>query len=143
MDDAQAVEQILAKASGVNLGLQVTIGGADKARVNFDRRVATDRDERLFLYGSKQFGLHWNRQFPQLIQKQSSSVGVFELSDSPAGGSSEGTLFVTEEFAFQNTVGQGRALTEPPRHGVGNCEGNPVEAEPSWSDRTNSSCHHV
>src|SRR5215472_9496797 len=72
--------------------------------------AAASTFELLFLQDPQQFRLQRRRNVAYFVQKQRAFVGHFEAANLLRNGSGEGTLLMTEEFALQKIVGNGRAV---------------------------------
>ena len=75
-----------------------------------DRLVAAQRHEGFLLNHLQQLGLQGQRDFPDFIQEDGAVPGGFEFSLALGVGAGERPLFVAEQFALQQLLGQGRAI---------------------------------
>ena len=66
--------------------------------------------ELLFLKNAKKFGLQLERKLTDFVQKQGSALGRLKASQILSHSPGEGAAFVAEEFAFQQSGGNGRAV---------------------------------
>ena len=112
LDGAQAVKKIFAEASGQNFGAQVAIGGGDQADVDLFYFGRADALDFAILNHAQQFGLHGQRGFADLVEKNRAAVGVFEQARAGVGGAGEGAAHVAEELAFEQGVDQRRAVAD-------------------------------
>ena len=53
-EDAETVEQVLAKMAGFDFGFQIPVGGGDDARVDFAGMTLADAGDFPFLQGAQQ-----------------------------------------------------------------------------------------
>ena len=70
LDDVDAVEEVLAEAPLLDLGLEVAVGRGDDARVERQLLVAADRADRALLQGAQQLRLHAQRHLADLVEEQ-------------------------------------------------------------------------
>ena len=61
--------------------------------------------ELFLLQDSQQLGLHWRRQFANLVEKQGSIIGGLQLSLPHPDGAGVCPLLMSEEFAFEQGFG--------------------------------------
>jgi hypothetical protein len=78
--NAQAIEEILTKATLVDLFLQIPIARSDNADIDFACAGVAEAFKLLFLQYAEQLGLHGEWHFADLIEKQCSAIGKFETS---------------------------------------------------------------
>jgi hypothetical protein len=64
----------------------------------------------MILQDAEQLGLHFQWNFPNLIEEERASIGQFEAPDFLADGTGKCAFFVAEQFAFQQTRGNSRAV---------------------------------
>jgi len=90
--------------------VEIAVGGADDADIDFSRLVAADAFKLAFLQHAQQFGLQGQGQFADLVQKDGTEMRVFKTSGFGAVGPGKGSFFVAEEFGFEQVFGNGRAV---------------------------------
>src|ERR1700722_15764310 len=84
--------------------------GADHPHIGMDRSRTAQTLELSLLEDAKNLGLQFQRKIADLVQEQSASVSPFESSDTSCHRSGVGATLVTEQFAFQQTCGNGGAI---------------------------------
>src|ERR1035438_8187020 len=109
VDDLDAVVQILPEGALGDFGFQILIGRRQKAHVDGDGTVAAHAFQDALLQHAENLGLRGEAEVADLVQEQGASVGLLELAHAriDAGGDA---LLDAEEFAFQQRLGQGRAV---------------------------------
>ena len=119
-DDVDSIKEVFAERSVLDHLIQVTRRGGHNANVDVHFRVAADSSQFSLLQNSQQLGLKQQRQVADFVQKKRSAVGCFEETSPLAVGSSERSLFVTEQFTFQQVLrdrsaidGNERAIRTP------------------------------
>ena len=108
--DVQAVEQILAERVLVDLLFEVLVGRGDDADVDLDHLVAAQPLELLLLQHAQHLGLRLEAHVADFVEEDRALVGLLELADLPIGGAGERALLVTEQFGFDQLVGNGGAI---------------------------------
>jgi hypothetical protein len=109
-DDVDAVEEILAEALLLDLGLEVAVGRGDDARVERDLLVAADGAHHALLERAQELGLHLQRHLADLVEEERSAAGLHEEAGARALGVGEGAAHVAEELALEQRRGHGRAV---------------------------------
>jgi hypothetical protein len=103
--DVEAIEEILAKASRVDLAFEVTVGGRDDARRDRDSAVAADPRHHPLFEDAKQLRLRRQRQLPDLVEEERSSAGVLERPPAQPIGARERAALVAEQLALDELFG--------------------------------------
>ncbi|MNV48309.1 hypothetical protein D3C71_1402080 [compost metagenome] len=62
------------------------------------------------LQHAQQLGLHRQRQLADFIEKQRAAIGALELALALADGAGEGAAHMAKQLAFDQRIGQGRAV---------------------------------
>ena len=109
-EHVEPVEEVLAEAAGRGQRFQVLVGGGDEADVGVDRRVAADALELLLLQQPQQLRLRGGRHVADFVHEDGSAVGLLELADAAAVGAGERAALVAEKLAFQQRLGNRRAV---------------------------------
>ena len=73
------------------------------------------RSNCLILQHAENLGLHQRRHVADLVEEQRAAVALLELADPLAVGAGERAFFVAEQFAFQQLLGNGRAVDRQER----------------------------
>ena len=106
MNRVEAEEQVLAKLSGGDLGLEVGVGGGDEADVDAISAGGTDAFEFTGFEHAQDFRLLAQRDRANLVHEQRTAIGEFEAAGAIGFGVGERSADVAEEFAFKNAFGQ-------------------------------------
>src|SRR5579859_947449 len=110
IDDVEAEEQILAERALAHFVLEIAVGGGDDAHIHLHRRIAADAVDLAFLQGAQQFGLQARVHFRYFVEQQGAAGGFLELAEAAGHGAGEGALLVAEQLAFQQILGDRRAV---------------------------------
>ena len=108
--DIDAVIKIGAEIALRDGFLEIAIGGADDAHIDFERLGPADALKFALLQHAQQLGLERGGDFADLVEEQGAAMRQFETADALADGAREGALFVTEQFGFDDAFRQRRAI---------------------------------
>ncbi len=108
--DIEAVEQIFAEGFGQDLGFEVLVGRRDDTDIGADRVIAAHAREGAVLQHAQEFALQGERHFADLVEKKRSPIGLLEATDALGTRAGERSFFVTEQFALQQVLRNGRAI---------------------------------
>ena len=116
----ESVEKILAKLCICDQPVKAFVGGGEESDVNLDDLVASESFKFFFLDGPQQLGLHINIQGVDIVQKDRSLIGYFELPHSGAVCTGEGPLIVPEYLTLHEGGRDGGTIDDherpvPPR----------------------------
>ena len=114
-NDAQAVHEIRAKASGLDLAPQRPVRGRDDADVHLDRVTLSDPRDLVGLEHAQHLRLEIERHLGHLVQKERAAVGQAELAGHVAHRARERSLRVSKELTLQERLRNGRAVDRPKR----------------------------
>ena len=117
IDHVQAVEQVFAEGPVLDRLGQVAVGGGQDADVHADGLGAADPVDLALLNGPQQLGLQAGVHLRDFVQQQGAAIGLLELADAAGQRAGEGALLVTEQFAFQQVLGDGGAVDRDERLG--------------------------
>ena len=106
----QPVVEVVAEAAVGNHLRQVAVRGRNQPHIDLDRLRAAQALELLFLQHAEQLGLQLRGDVADLVEEQRPLVRQLETPDFLADGTGEGTLLVAEQFAFQQSRGDGGAV---------------------------------
>src|SRR5258707_6796670 len=109
-DNIQSIEEVLAKVLLGDLMLQSLVRRGNNSDVRFDRGVSADPRKFSLLEDSQYFALDCQWHISNFIQEKRTPVTLFESADSLGRSSSERTLFMTEQLAFQQIFRNRRAI---------------------------------
>jgi hypothetical protein len=108
--DIQPLEEILAKGSGRDGGLQVTIGCRDQANVYLDRMIAAHTLEFSLLQHPQERDLRFHCEFADLVQEERPALSGFKPPQTPLQCASECSLFMPEKFGRDQRLRNRRAV---------------------------------
>ncbi len=108
--DVQAVVEIAPEGAVFDRVFQVLIGGGDDAHVGLDGLVAAHPLEFFLLEHPQQPHLDVQADGADLVQKKRAFVGQFEFAQLLLDGAGKRSFFVAEQLAFDEVLGQGRAV---------------------------------
>jgi hypothetical protein len=94
---------------------QIAVGGGDNADVGFELASPADPLEFPLLQDAQQLGLLGQRHFADFIQKERAALRDFKLAFLLGDGPGECAFLVTEQFAFEQRLGQRRAVDRDER----------------------------
>jgi hypothetical protein len=101
----QAVIQVFAELAQRDLFRQVAVGGADQADVEFDRRLAAERDHLAFFEHPQQARLQGDRHVADLIEEEGAGIRLQQLAALAfLAGAGKGAGPVAEQFAFDQRL---------------------------------------
>src|SRR5262249_3793978 len=106
----QAEIKIFAEGARAVGCFEVTVRCSDHADIHIDLVIAADWPDFLFLQNAKQLGLHFQRQFADFVQKNSTAIGRLKQTSFGLGRSSKSALFVAEKLAFHQRRYKGTAI---------------------------------
>ncbi|OPZ59375.1 MAG: hypothetical protein BWY87_01038 [Deltaproteobacteria bacterium ADurb.Bin510] len=110
LDHLEPVIEILAKFALSDHLAQVAVGGRDHAGANLDGRAVADAFKLAFLQHAQELELNARRDVADLVQKDRTAAGQLEATLFVADGAGEGPLDVAEQLAFEQALGQSRAV---------------------------------
>ncbi|MNN13033.1 hypothetical protein D3C81_1260500 [compost metagenome] len=108
--DVQAIGEVFAETPGARLFQQVRLGRGDHPQVDGDALVGAEPLQRLFLQHAQQLDLLRQRHALDLVEEQGAAVGMFQLADALALGAGERAALMTEQLAFEQLLGDRRAV---------------------------------
>ena len=123
-EHGQAVVEVGAEATALDLAGEVAVGGGDHPHVDVVRAVGADALDLAALQRAQQLGLQRQRQLADLVEEQRAPVGHLELARPVAQRAGEGARHVAEQLALGDRLRQRRAvdvdqrLFAPRRQGV-------------------------
>src|ERR1043166_4587520 len=106
----EAVVEVGPKLAVSNHLLQIAVCGRDQSNVDLLRTSASETFELAFLQRAQQLRLDLHRNIADLVQEKRSLVRQFQPSDLLRNSPREGASFVPEQFAFQQSGGNGRTI---------------------------------
>src|SRR5882724_10783531 len=109
-ENIQAIEKITAEFAFGDQAAQVRVGGGDHAGIHVNGAGSAEAFEFMLLQNTQQFGLQFQRNVANFIEKNGAFIGEFEAANFLGNGSGEGAAFVAEKFAFQQAAGNGGAI---------------------------------
>src|SRR5689334_17607255 len=109
-DDVEAVVEVLAKASLGDALDEVAVGGCDEADVEGDGFGAAEALELAFLEDAEEFGLEFEGEVADFVEKEGAALGLFEAAGAVLHGSCVCAADVAEQLGFEKAIGQGVAV---------------------------------
>jgi hypothetical protein len=106
----QPVKEIGPKATLLDGLLEVPVRGGHTAEVDLNWLVTTHPNDLTFLQHAEKVRLSLQADIADLIQEDRSSLGDLELPFLAVLGAGEGSFFVTEQLAFQQSFRQCAAV---------------------------------
>ena len=83
---------------------------ADDAHVDLDLVASADPLDHSLLQEAQNLHLQRERKIADFVQHQRAAIGRLDLADRLPRGAGEGALFVAEQLAFEQVVGNGGAI---------------------------------
>ena len=108
--DIESVEEVHSERALPDLFLQKPIGRGEDAHVCSYGMRAADPLKLSVLNHLQQLGLQVERQFADLVEKQSASVGQFKAADLSGSGACVGAFFTAEKLALNQCWRQAGAV---------------------------------
>lgn len=111
-----AEEEVFAELLAADHGLEIFVGGADKADVGLAFVVAADADDLAGLEDAEELGLHLEGHIADFVEEECAAGaagtvgGVFEDAFAVLFGPGEGAADVAEELIFEEGFGLGGAV---------------------------------
>src|SRR4029453_4387933 len=109
-DDIDSVVKILAELSFPDQILEVLVRRGDDANVDLYGLYAADAREFAFLQNPQQLSLRHGTEVPDFVEEQGAAVGELELAHAASRRIGERALFVAEQLAFDQRLGEGGAV---------------------------------
>src|SRR5262249_53940702 len=106
----EAEIEITAELSGVDRLFERPVGRCHDANIDPDRFIAADALIWMPFQDAQQFGLSAGVEFADFVEEDCSAVGCFKFADLAFGGSRKRPLLMAEQFAFQEALGERRAI---------------------------------
>jgi len=107
--------EIFTKEFFTDAGGEIAVGGNDDAEVHVNGLRATDAFKAAFFEDAKELGLAGQGQFADFVEEEGAALREFDFADFAIAGAGEGAAFVTEEFVFEERVGNGGAIESDER----------------------------
>lgn len=108
--NVEPVEEVLHEESLAPGGNHIAVGGGDHPGGELNDLGATHSLEFMFLHDSQERRLGVERHVPDLVQEDGPVVGLLELADPALRCAGERALLMTEELAFDQGLGERRAV---------------------------------
>ncbi len=100
----QPVVEVLAEAPGLDLRLEIPVGGGDQAHVHAGRLDAAHALELALLERAQQLHLHLHGDLADLVQEEGAAVGQLEAAGLGGDSAGEGAALVAEQLALDQVV---------------------------------------
>src|SRR5579863_4357876 len=108
--DVDAIVQILTEGSILDFSVELAIGGADDAHFHFLVFLSSDAAKLSILQQLQKLRLQSKIEFGNLVEKKRSAMRHLNASGLSAIRSGEGSFFIAEQFAFQQSPGYSRTV---------------------------------
>ena len=103
----QTVKQVFAECALLHPLFQVLVGGCNHPHIGFDGAVAAHAVEVAIAQDPQQAGLQIELHVTNFIQEQCATIGLFKAATAHGLRTSEGTAFVSKQFALEQIFGNG------------------------------------
>src|SRR4029077_4301641 len=110
VDDVEAVIEIVAKPPRRDGEREVSVRSREDPDVHFHRGFAADSRKGAILQDVKQLGLELRVKIADLVEKDGSVIGRFELADLELMRPGEGAALMAEQLALQQILRNRRAV---------------------------------
>src|SRR5258706_9234915 len=104
------MEEVFAELPFPSHRFQIAVRGSDNARIHRNSFGPAYALESLLLEHAQEFHLGVGWQIADFVEKEGALVGLLETADAPLVRARERAAFVTEQFAFQQVLRDGRAI---------------------------------
>src|SRR6516164_3343838 len=118
VDHVNSVEQILPEGPVLDFAFENAVGGADDAHFDFLVFLGTDPAELAVLKKLQELGLQGQIELGDFIQKERAAVRQLNTAGLGTIGAREGSLFVSEQLAFEQGAGDRGAVDLDVRAGA-------------------------
>src|SRR6266853_4207534 len=99
-DHVEAEIEILAEGSFLVFGVEIAVSGGHDTHVHFDLLITAHGADFFLLEKAQELGLHLERKFADLVEKNGSGMGRLQQSLLGTKSAGESAFFVAEQFAF-------------------------------------------
>lgn len=111
-DLSDAKVEITTKCASVDGSNKVAACGSNDANVDFAVRGTANALDATFCDGTKEFGLDFDGEFTQFVEKNGAAVSLEKRRETFVDGACEGTSLVAEEGGFGEALGDGSAIDD-------------------------------
>jgi len=108
--DRDAVEQVVAEASLLDLAVEVAARGCHQPDIDANRALPAHATDFGALDGAQQLGLELQRQVADLVDEERAAVGTFEHALAGCDRARERAAFVSEQLRFDQVRCDGGAV---------------------------------
>ena len=108
--DVQTVEKVFAEQFFRHEVFQVAAGRGEETDIGMQFLVAADAGKGPFLQEAEQFHLSLHGEVADLVEEQGAAVSGFRAADTPGNCSGESSFFMSEQFTFDQILGESRAV---------------------------------
>src|SRR5436190_2627678 len=109
-DDREPEIQVFAEATLLDFFLEILVRGGDDADVYFDRPRGSEALDFAFLQHAQDLGLRLRAHVADFVEENRSAIRLFELADLLFRRAGERPLFVPEQLALDQVLGNGGAI---------------------------------
>ncbi len=122
VEDIQAIEKIIAQVSLGDRLLGNFVGRGQHANIDGGFALAAQAAQLAVFQHAQQLGLRGNRHLADLVQQQRAALSQLEAADAAFQRAGERALFVSEDLAFDQRLGNGGAVDGNERLGLAGAE---------------------
>ncbi len=105
--DVESIEEVLAESPLLDLGLEILVGGGDDAGVHLEGFLASHALELLVLEHAQDLYLYALADLADFVEEDASHVRELEATALSGHRTGERSLFVAEELALEQGLGEG------------------------------------
>src|ERR1700728_1145164 len=138
----QPIIKIFAEFPLLNLVCKIFVSSRNNPNFDFNFLSAAHAIKAAFLQYSQQVGLQFGRDISDFVEEDGATIGQLELPFGLSSSSRESSFFVTEQFAFQQSLSQrcaadGNEWLVRPATGEVNSPRNQFFTRPAFSSNQN------
>src|SRR5512137_29820 len=105
-----SIEKVVAKTALLHFLFQVFVGGHNDTRIHLHHSLTSKGVKNHFAKNPKQLGLHCERHFRYLVQKESAAVCLGQQASSRLRGARKGPFLIAEQLTFKERLGNSSAI---------------------------------
>ena len=111
-EDVKAVVEVLAEGTVASRAFEVAVRGGEDTHVGAEFGAATDAAELALFEDAQELGLHVDFHLADFVEEEGATFGQLEASGAALVGTGEGSALVTEQFTFDQGIGNGGAVED-------------------------------
>src|SRR3974390_237661 len=106
----QAIVQVIAQFTTGHRFFRRLVGGGEDAHVHGGFAFGSEPAQLAVFENAQELGLSSNRHLTDFVEQKGAAFGQFEAARAAFEGASEGAFFMAENFAFNESLRDGRAI---------------------------------